>query len=475
MKKLLIYCWINPHYVETLKPALISILETLSKYSVHFDILLDKSTCGESFPEVLPKINFFYSDLITRPREERDIYPLIASTLDTLERDHEELIMLLKSIDFKLENNDESFTTPDIVQIKSMNDFYSDSLSTLLDSKKKFLQKQFSLADTIKDDRPLHLLERLKLAISKADSRDLYPEYILKKDLALIEEILFRFEYRKLLMAQVDLAYFIHAGIEPQIGWIEYDAPSIEQPEKYEIRNPFLSLQHDLTHGGVITKIDYFPRKFLLNESSPSLFFSIGRISTPKEFEPIASSLDKWRLMRKQPDLISLRFDEEPISNLEENALCTIAKVIYLKGGLGSFMPNSTSGFSCEFWIEEWLGKNSTIPLNLHLPLLFPAQQELIQIRALSPFGGETDTLYNAESALLIKKDSIESGLSGIRLINSAEHFVIDIRFTRPINNINLIPKKSFKTKTLLDIRFELDFNSALTYEKVQALHFCIY
>lgn len=475
MKKLLIYCWLNPLHLETLEPALISTLESLSKYSIHFDVILDNSTCGKSLPEALPQLTFSYSNQTFEPEEGQKIYPLIASTVEALERDHDDLKALLHTIDSNRGSKNVPIIIPEIKEMKSINDFYSPSSSSLIESKKALLQRQFLIAEEVKDDRPLHLLERLKIAISEVESEHLYPAFILEKDSAVIEEILFRNEFRKLLMAQVDLAYFIHAGIEPQIGWIEYEAPTSQQPNNYEIRNPFLSIQHDLTRAGAILKIDYFPRKFLLNETNPSLFFSVGEISSEKVFEPNLTSVDNWRLMRKQPDLISLRFDEEPIANVDEKVPCKVAKVIYLKGGLGSFMPNSTTGFTCEFWIEECEGKISGIPLNLHLPLLFPAHQELIQIRALSPFGGEDDTLYGAVGKLLFKKDTIESGLSGIRLINSAEHFVIDIRFSRPINNITLIPRESFKTKTLIDMRFELDLNSALSYEKVQSLHFCIY
>ncbi|HMO16730.1 MAG TPA: hypothetical protein PJ989_01425 [Oligoflexia bacterium] len=421
--------------------------------------------------EVKGKVSYLETDCTYQiPTESR---PLILFESSSLVEDINVFLNNLK--------NQNSPCSGSIIKISGINDILLTNQITAVTNKIKYLEKRLEKAIGLSNERGINLHGHLEKARNFMNLINQYPKLLPGEKLDSLRRILYKECWTNLLHAHVEIAFFLYEQLDPLIGWIEYDDSSEAYPVHNLLTNPFINLSFDKSRNGEISTIEYFPRKILLSDSDRSLFFTLSE-SLPDDnkcsLDPDDSvnqypEIQEPKLMRKQLDLMAIRFDES-LKTGTDSAL--LRKVIYLKSNLGSFMPNSTTGFSCEFWIESEAHIEIPQFLNMHLTIRLPNNSDLVKTRPLLPMGGEGSMKdINKSDGIIFNQVNNPTGLSGIRLIESSSHFVADIRFAKTINQIFLKCDSSNLIETKLSLVFSVRAKDSLTFDKIQTMHFSIY
>ncbi len=476
---LLLYIWSPESRREQLRAPVGDFLSFLHQYRNRISVVLSDEM-KDLFSAELAQLSVISPDSATEllhPQKNHadknyTLYPIIACNLRSFEKGSEDFLSLLHEPDSKHYSFWDSFRENAKLFITSATEktILTDDQKNLLEEKEHELKTLLLKCESMKEDRPLHLHRHLELAKEHLTKNLKLPCFYFETDSKTIRESLFNERVRSLLHAQVELAYFANAEIDPVIGWLEY----LIKENSFEVCNPFMSLSMNTNTYGAITKIEYFPRKILLNDGFNSLYYSISDSSIPKEQKKNPKPSQNYRIMRKQPDLFAIRFDE-PLSHLNDTEpVC--CKIIYFKSGLGSFMPNSTTGFSLEYWLENAETLPDTSDIRLHFPLIFPGDAQSIHLRALISAGGEDDRLYPlSEQTTNIHSSEVAGSLYGIRLIHSITHFIIDLRFAHQLNSLSFAKKEERSENTHIDLSFSQKAASIKDYDRLQSMYFCIY
>ena len=377
---------------------------------------------------------------------------------------------------FSKSNELSDFITIDkTVKINKLDQLLNEKQVNYINKKEKYLKSLIDISLSKKDEKPLHFHQLIENSINFLNKEINVPYFILPSQKELVSQIIFNERVTQLLHSQVEIAYFINSEINPVDGWLNYET----KENLTSLTNPFLSINLDSNLSGNINIFEYFPRKILLNDGFSSLYGTIGESHYLNDNLQSPSSV---RIMRKQPDLFALRFDEDLSNalNLQNKLKCT--KVIYIKSGLGSFMPNSTSGLSVDYWLES---SNNNIEktrsyenenFNLCFPILFPGTSNTISIRALTSMGGEDEKLHKLTLDVnQIASEDISGKIFGLRLINSVNHFVIDFRFAHALDKASFKIDYETKFNTKIFLAFTQKINSIFEYEKLQTLYLTIY
>jgi hypothetical protein len=470
----IIYLWVSPSKEESLTKPIDEFLHFLELHSGLCSILIDRNT-NSITPAEYPVLDFLYTDTYQGTEDSLlNLHPFVITNLSQFESEKETIIHYLKRLDH-------SCLPKEILSTSSLETILSKQHYPVFEEKKRAIENQLELAESLLTERPQHLHSHLTTANKLLNQLDSHPSFIQNSQLSSFSSFFFYELYSLLLSAQVEIAYFIYAGIDPINGWIHHQKSNSKNTSIWEIRNPFLSISNNLDNHGAISRIEYFPRKFLLNNTNNSFIFSLldQDLNDDSFASPVKSVQPApYRIMRNQPDLFAIRFDETLETNYRKSKeTLTCSKVFYIRSGLGSFIPNSTTGFTCEYWLEGEKVPEENILLNLYFPLLFPASHENIKIRALSSFGGENELLYsiNKETPLNLNEKKVAGNLFGIRIIHTINHFIIDLRFSKRIEGVSIKADTKDEETTLLNLNFRQHACSLLGYEALQAIHFCIY
>jgi hypothetical protein len=421
-----------------------------------------ESLCKDS--DAYSVIHVANAHALLQSDKSRTVYPVCAGSIELFEQKCEDFLTMLRGQDISLH-------TADSAVISEKNLIFSSSQKEFLNEKEFEIREIFEMCRNIEKDRSAHLHRHLELAEGYLSRTISAPEFFFSSEREIIADLIFNERVKELLSAQVELAYFANSEIDPVDGWLEY----LTKENSFEARNPFISVSMDSSTHGAIRRIEYFPRKLLLNDGFSSLYWSPSDSSSSFS-STFSVASEKYRIMRKQPDLFAIRFDE-PIALEEGNIHPHCSKVLYLKSGLGSFMPNSTTGFTLDYWLEQadQLEDKGEFAW-LHFPLLFPGTAEMIHLRALTSLGGEDQTLYNLKNEkVYLQTSQVPGSLFGIRLINSATHFIIDIRFAKEIEEISFSKDGNPRENTLIKLAFKHSLTMFKGYERIQSMYFCVY
>lgn len=283
--------------------------------------------------------------------------------------------------------------------------------------------------------------------------------------------------YKLLLYAEVELNYAKYPEIDPVLGWLNVPK-NFSSKEIISISNPFISLEFDSNSSGILTNIDYYPRKESISGFRPSFYFSKTK---QKKYPTNSQNCLEPLLMRNSPDLFGIKFQEPVILDCPDS-VCTLSKVFYLKSGLTPLANYSTTGFMLEFWIEDdRLTKNLDLTQEtyLQIALSLNCKLDLVRFRYLSDMGGvsnETFSIPNADDKIEFSTKDALGGLKGIRVIDSINQFVSDYRFSRSIKNIIITNSRSnLSDYTYIDLLISLNARDIFGYEKSQNLTFSIF
>lgn len=369
-------------------------------------------------------------------------------------------------------------------QISTRDQILSSKHNKSIVSKAMQIERMLEKSRSMINERGTNLHSHLDRAAQYLLKINSFPKFVSATLLKSFEDIYYRECWKYLLHSQVELAYYLNEQLDPQFGWLDFEESEQENPEWASLTNPFISIKFDTHRQGTVSRIEYFPRKLLLLDCEPSHFFSLSPVATGEiRTHTIVKSSDIESsktprvppfVARRQLDLMALRFDEKvPFGS--NHSTSTVRKTIYFKSMLGAFMPNSTTGYSFEFWLEESPEDINELYLIFHHTVLMPNQRDLISMRPLLPLAGEGQLHYLTEDALMLRSEDLSGGLSGLRLIEGSSHFVLDYRFARTIEQLTVQCGASSSYETKVHIAFSMKASSVLTFDQIQTMYFCIY
>lgn len=231
--------------------------------------------------------------------------------------------------------------------------------------------------------------------------------------------------YSLFIAAQVEIDKLEYPNIDPTTGWIKFEQTSFLNAP-YCVKTQLLHAY--LTPNGEIFSLEYKPRKICLVDPflPPSFSDSIPGATLSKT---------EFKVSKQTKDLLSVRF---LCTYLLGNKTEKMGKEFLFRAGIGAHLNNSTTGFSIDFWNEE---ENSDfdLPIKSKIALLTPsAELDALSYRALLPVGGMGAASFEFPQTLT--RETITSGIYGIRMIDGVKQFVFDIRYSKEITSATLCP-----------------------------------
>lgn len=486
--KLLIYLWMINFTKEEVASQAHWIQELLSKYK-DFIILIGSDLYDFSSGDIETiDINPLIKEITNL--DTISLYPLLANSAQSLNENLCKLESILESL-----HESSNSGNLNLVEISKKEILTNKAIEIGLPREKIIQKKEHELRTLLSsctqtlNEKPGSVHKHTTLAQDLLEAKIEAPVFFFSEEKQEISDMLFYSRMKQLLSAHVELMYFIHDQTDPVTGWLEVKSDE----HIFELKNPFLSLTLDIQKYGLISLIEYYPRKTLLLEGAESAYCCITEEETLHEdilphhiqgtsTQAIRNEEKKmdYKIIRRQSDLYAVRFDEPIVEHFinssEKAAQITCCKVFYIKSGLGSFVQNSTTGFTLEYWLENLNETKESSLFSINLPILFPGDKETISMRALSAMGGEDNKLhYLKDIPGIIRSEEIQGGLFGLRIINSVSHFVIDYRFARPINVIKYHSYGDSAGSSLINLSFSQKPQSLSGYERLQEMHFSIY
>lgn len=225
-----------------------------------------------------------------------------------------------------------------------------------------------------------------------------------------------------ILRGEVELEAYLHPDVDPTVGWVRI-VP--QHRGGYLVNTQLTDLF--LTQDGAISEFDYKPQKVALIGAFPSRAFEVTPESAPDQ-----RKIHEPKVVRKTLDLVTLRFVEE------FNASTQIVREFTFKAGIGAHLPNATTGFSMEYWIE---GEKLKEELRLSVTLTAPSASPLMSsFKPLLCVGGVSDRQLPVNEAAEVLTSELPGGLFGLRLLDRLEDLTIDLRSAKQLERLTIEP-----------------------------------
>lgn len=228
-----------------------------------------------------------------------------------------------------------------------------------------------------------------------------------------------------MLFGEVDLEAFLHPDVDPVLGWVRLGSVNGEHFISTQLADYFLA------EDGALLELDFKPRKCALFGTVPARSFTLKPSA-----EPLKRKLETAKVTRKTLDLLSIRFDEELTYS---TGTFHLIKEFTFRAGVGAHLPNSTTGFSLEYWIEGPAPSTLNISL-LFSPTLPSPELHSGSVKPLLCVGGIDERRFTLEESTRIGGSDVPGGLFGIRLIDSVEDLLVDIRTSKQLEEAKVIP-----------------------------------
>lgn len=253
--------------------------------------------------------------------------------------------------------------------------------------------------------------------------------------------------YKAIIHAQVEMDTIYNPEVDPIVGWVKQELIDLDKDNKkfLQLDTQLMTLHFDLEKSGSVINFEYKPRKAnLVNffEELPESYFAIDylfegeleKISLENQNKITLNKID-YLNTKHSLDLCGFRF----ISEIAEEV--KLIKHYSFKAGIGAYLPNSTTGFSIEYWLESAKELKDNLYLVNQFSLLFPSGSELgLTIKGLGSFGGIGENSFEASKSQLLNSGSVAGGLYGLRMIDGVTNLTIDIRFSKAISAIQILP-----------------------------------
>ncbi len=254
--------------------------------------------------------------------------------------------------------------------------------------------------------------------------------------------------WNSLLHAQVEVDKLRHTEVDPNVGWVGFRAvPAARGEEEWlAVDTQLMTIFLDPSLGGAIMEFDYKPRKVNL-VCGNSLYETFehrpsdGHVARPRmrpKREHSSMEIPPYAVLRSTPDTLVLRFREE-LSTVDEQR-CVVVKDVTFRAGIGAHLPNATTGFSVETWLE---GMPESVSEELVLiqqwEFVLPSgRAESCRLRPLLCVGGvsERELELKAEKRFLHTTE-LPGGLYGLRFVDEAESFSMDLRVAKPLHGLS--------------------------------------
>jgi len=267
--------------------------------------------------------------------------------------------------------------------------------------------------------------------------------------------------YEQINIAQVEIDIIVEPDVDPVLGWVRHlHLPNDEQVKQVAIDTQLMRLHFDLARAGALTEFDYKGRKANLVstawDENHSLSFLEGLVELqPNELSgeklpeinrlltPMPGSAAEALITRQTKDLTGLRLirtaDARGIKS-STNWSARIVKHYTVKAGIGAHLPNVTTGFSQEYWLEGTGAPGASVYCVSRFSFMLPsAHPDSISFRPLASAGGEAPKSIR-HSQFFLKANDVEGGLYGIRLIDGISNFVVDLRSAKQLNGVGCLP-----------------------------------
>lgn len=267
--------------------------------------------------------------------------------------------------------------------------------------------------------------------------------------------------FSDLITAQVMLDECLYPGTDPTNGWVHHEIrePAPLHTGEIVVDTQLLRLYFDFSAGGAPSLFDYKPRK-------ANLWHSLNSPATDQAgcilSAPFAGLYDQQQLTRgnrrtalvggqlgkpstperplitrNTPDLLGIRF-RQPVAPDPDS--CTFFHEYFFRSGIGAHLPNATTGWRSEFWLEGAQAKPGLL-LGVNYLIELPAGD--LQGEYAKPLlcvGGIGDGRYPLTTEKLILSNSVPGGLYGIRLVDGITDLIFDLRTAKPVWGIAIAP-----------------------------------
>lgn len=230
-----------------------------------------------------------------------------------------------------------------------------------------------------------------------------------------------------ILYGIVDLESYLKPDIDPTFGWIEK-----QSTENATLLNTQLA-DYILDNKGGLSSLDYKPRKAsLLSSLLPSSF----NLSFSEDTNSDSENNTKSALTRKTKDLCSIRFEE---TRLAKSGSFNSYREFTFRAGVGAHLPNATTGFSFEYWLEGDIPASLIATLSFSFCLPSPNLESGL-IKPLLCVGGVSEKRYYLEKQKHVDLSELTGGAYGVRIIDSVEDLTMDLRSAKQIEEIVISP-----------------------------------
>jgi len=233
----------------------------------------------------------------------------------------------------------------------------------------------------------------------------------------------------------VELEAYLKPDVDPTLGWINNQGY-----EHFDLVNTQLS-DYILDKQGLLTTLNYKPRKAaLVNTSLPPSFDLSFSVNSTTD---LADKL-KTALTRKTKDLCLIRYES---SRMADFGTFSTFREITFRAGVGAHLPNATTGFSLEYWLEGELPDDlfATITFSFCLPA--PGVESGF-IRPLLCVGGVSEKRYYLEKEKHVDLSELTGGAYGVRIIDSVQDLTIDLRSAKQVEDMVISPVYSTNNQT---------------------------
>lgn len=230
-----------------------------------------------------------------------------------------------------------------------------------------------------------------------------------------------------LLYGIVDLEAYLKPDVDPTFGWIEK-----QSIDNVTLLNTQLA-DYILDDHGRLTSLDYKPRKTaLLSLLLPPSF----NLNLSGEMDSQSDIGRKSALTRKTKDLCAVRFED---TRKAEFGSFSCYREFMFRAGVGAHLPNATTGFSFEYWIEGELPADLVATVSFSFCLPSPSVEAGF-IKPLLCVGGVSERRYYLEKFKTVDLSELTGGAYGVRIIDSIEDLTMDLRSAKQIEEITISP-----------------------------------
>ncbi len=252
--------------------------------------------------------------------------------------------------------------------------------------------------------------------------------------------------------AQVEIDTLMKPETDPTIGWVDYELRDFDGDGIDDViaDTQLLRLAFSAGTAGGLASFEYKARKADLtgayhpDGNCESFVDGLLEIAADKikpadlpgisaRITPAQGDRAETLVTKHTKDLFGLRL-------LRSSGKQRWVKHYTLRAGIGAHLSNSTTGFSCEYWIEGDVPAPSASAVTRFVFLLPSATDSGASLRPLASAGGESQKVFPLAEPLVLKHGDVEGGLYGGRLIDGIENFVMDIRSAKPLSALGCYP-----------------------------------